>query len=111
MTKEKLQLLRDELVVLSSDAESQLEHLRSTGFSECIDELALDYDAIAAAAGDMLQRGEINADQRECVSELNSLLSMMSGQANAHLWTPEALRSSEKWKEVRTKASECLRLF
>jgi hypothetical protein len=103
--------LRDELLLLSSDAESQLEHLRSIGLSECIDELALDYDAIAAAAGDMLQRGEINADQRECIAELNSWLKMISGHANAHLWTAEALRSSEEWREVRFKASQCLRLF
>jgi hypothetical protein len=35
-------------------------------------------------------------------------LEEMSGEANAHLWTPEALRTSPEWIEVRRLAARLL---
>jgi hypothetical protein len=83
MTREKVEWLKRELAVLASDAETQIQHLIRLNVSEYVDELALSYDAIAAATKDMMQRGEINTGQFECATELNTLLDKMSGQANA----------------------------
>lgn len=101
-------MLKEALTVLASDADSQLNYLETTGAPMCVDELALDYDAIAMAAGDMLLKGEITQQVRECVKKLNDFLGEFSGQQNAHLWTPEALRSAPEWEKVRRMAAECL---
>jgi hypothetical protein len=74
-----------------------------------IDELALEYDAIAAAADDMLLHGELDKNQYDSVKKLNALLSRMGGKANASIWTPNALSSSDDWMEVRSLAKESLR--
>jgi hypothetical protein len=107
----RLGMLKDNLAILAADAGDQLAHLAQMDVPVCIDELALDYDAIAAAAGDMLGKGELNSDQCACVTCLNTLLKQMSGKLNAHLWTAEGLYSAPEWTEVRRRARECLILF
>jgi hypothetical protein len=77
----------------------------------CSDELALDYDGIGAAAYDMLEQGEIDRDQCECVKSLNEMLSRISGPVNAKLWTDEALISSPEWRAIRDSAKKCLALL
>ena len=104
-------MLSDALAVLASDADSQLRFLEKEGIPECIDELALDYDGIAAASGDMEEKGEIGKEQRNCVNQLLVFLKQMSGQENRHLWTPESLHSAREWKQVRSMAAECLALL
>jgi hypothetical protein len=106
------QLLIDSLDVLASPAEVQLEHLRAFfGSWECgtVDELGLEYDDIAPAAGDMVDHGEITPSQSEAVTRLNQYLDSFSGQANAHLWSVDALFSAPEWEEVRRLAATCLR--
>jgi len=105
---DRMQRLRGQLTVLASSATEQLRYLEEQNLPECIDELALDYDAIAATANDMLSRGEVSQQQRNCVKALNDFLGEFSGQQNAHLWTPEALRSAPEWEKVRRMATECL---
>jgi hypothetical protein len=107
----RLQTLSDALAVLSWDADAQLKHLADEGIAGCVDELALDYDGIAAAANDMLEVGAINEEQRDCVDSLNRFVQQFSGEANTHLWTAQALRSAEEWKQVRSMARNCLALF
>lgn len=97
--------------MLAADPDMQVAYLRSLDVGDCCDELALDYDAIAAAATDMLYKGELNTEQRDCVVSLNDYLTEISGAANAHLWTFEALGFSEEWQRVRTMAGNCLSLL
>ena len=104
----RVQMLREALTVLASDARSQLNYLDKTGAPMCIDELAFDFDAIAMATGDMLLKGETTEPVRKCAMELLSYLKSFSGEVNAHLWTPEALRSAAEWEKVRRMATECL---
>ena len=104
----RIEMLRESLVRLASDAAAQLDYLRKIGVPDGIDELALDYDAIAAAAGEMLRCGELNSSQYDCISRLNEWLQRMSGCAKSHLWTPEALYSAQEWRQVRTMAIECI---
>jgi len=106
---ERIKTLMEAVAVLASDPVEQLEHLRELGLPEGIDELALEYDAIAAAADDMLRLRELDQNQHDSVTKLAGLLSRMSGKANSMLWTAEALSSAPEWKEVRSVAKECLR--
>src|SRR5262245_35634391 len=101
----RFEMLEDTLKALASSPEEQSLQLRQQGTPGCVDELALDFDAIAAATDDMLQRGEIGAIQRDCIKALNDYLDNMSGEAKAHLWTVEALSSAPEWREVRRKAT------
>jgi hypothetical protein len=106
---ERTKTLMGAVAVLASDPARQLEHLRELGLPEGIDELALEYDAIAAAAKDMQRLGELDQKQYDSIKMLDGLLSRMSGKANSMLWTAEALSSAPEWKEVRDLAKECLR--
>lgn len=105
------QMLRDALVALSLSAEGQLEHLRRLGPRGGVDELALDYDGIAAAADDMREKAELTRVQGEAVLALNAYLKSMSGARNSHLWTHDALRTSKEWSDVRRMATLILGLL
>jgi len=109
--KAQLKLLADALSMLACDADVQLKYLCELGTPEGVDELALEYDDIAAAADTMLQEGDINERQHNSVKKLTEWLKRMSGPANAHLWTVEALRSAKEWSYVRTLADKCLALL
>jgi len=105
----RMELLKKAVTVLASDAEAQLDYLRKLGLPEGIDEIALEFDDIAAAADDMLRLRELDQNQYNWVKKLADLLSRMSGKANSMLWTAEALSSAPEWQEVRNVAKECLR--
>ena len=51
-------MLISTVATLASRAEQQLEHLENQDYPYCIDELALEFDDIAAAARDMLNKRE-----------------------------------------------------
>lgn len=108
---ERMKSLKEALNVLASDATAQLEHLRKLGLSGGFDELALEYDDIAAAAEDMLLCQELDKNQYARVKKLSEQLSRMSGPANTKLWTAEALSAAPEWEEVRKMANECLRFI
>jgi hypothetical protein len=107
----RLELLRDALTALASDAQEQVCYLNSQEVPVSVDELALDLDAIAAAAADMLDNREIDAEQFECVRALHQKLGEMSGAANTHLWAEDALFRSPEWEEIRDSAKRCLSLL
>jgi len=110
----RLDQLKMELITLSGSADEQLESLRKSGCvppEQYIDELALCYDDIAAAAEGMLMDHELNGAQCERVQELNEHLESFSGSQNAHLWTADALRTADEWKKVRRIAKDCLALL
>jgi len=111
MTGSRLTMLADALRLLAADTEAQLQYLTDLGLPQGVDELALEYDAIAAAAQTMLESGELNEEQADCIQSLNARLESMSGEANAHLWTPQALRSAQQWQDIRILADKCLRLL
>src|SRR5580692_10589010 len=104
----RLKVLKDALVALARTADEQLLYLKERNVADCIDELALYYDAIAEAADSMLEEGELDERQRGCVKQLNEFLAQFSGKENAGLWTPEALSSAPQWEQVRRMASNCL---
>jgi hypothetical protein len=107
----RLATLTNTLTILASDAGEQLGYLAKIEVPVSIDELALDFDAIACSARDMLQKGELNENQFECIKELNYNLKGMSGPHNSHLWTAEALYTAAEWRHVRNLANHCLTLL
>ena len=106
-----VKMLKESLTILAADARTQMRYLENLGTPECADELALEYDDTAAAADSMLDCGEINREQRDSVVQLNEYLGSISGESNAHLWTPEALCESQEWQEVRRQARATLILM
>lgn len=104
-------LLLEAITLLASDPATQLAYLNSLGSYPVVDELALDFDAIASARNDMLAKGEITAEEHQLLPKLDSMLDQMSGPANAALWTPEALQTHPLWSDVRREATQCLQAF
>ena len=108
---ERIKALTDAVTLLASDPVHQLEHLCKLGLPEAIDELALEFDALAAASDDLRRLKELDGNQYASIKKLDDFLLCMSGQNNFHLWTAEAISSAPEWKELRNVASECLRLL
>lgn len=67
---ERMKTLLKIVAILASDATVQLEYLQKLGLPEGIDELALEYDAIAGAAEDMLKHRELEKGQYDVVKNL-----------------------------------------
>ena len=74
-----------------------------------VDELALEFDDIAAAAEDMLRQQELSKEQYDCVLQLRELMDRISAAGDATLWSVEALTHRPEWDEVRGRAKACLR--
>jgi hypothetical protein len=107
----RVQQLKEAATVLASHPNEQLKHLEEIGVPGGVDELALEYDAIAAAAKDMQLSGELSPSQYEATRALNQLLSEMSAKDYQDLWTIESLSSASQWQEVRRLASGLLKLL
>jgi len=109
-----VEMLKRALEDLAADADAQLGSLRRQGCIPpelYIDELALDYDAIAMAAEGMLLDGELDEPACDAVESLNRYLSSISGRENARLWTEKALRHSPEWQKARSMATHCLAML
>jgi hypothetical protein len=88
---------------LSLPADDQLSYLRSIGFGEFPEELALEFDDLYLAVSAKAQ-GEV----RDCIDGINRTLVEMS-KSNPDVWSVEALRESSYWEEVRRFARKALR--
>ncbi|MFG2000454.1 hypothetical protein ACGFNU_15030 [Spirillospora sp. NPDC048911] len=97
--------LRAAVVRLASAADEQIEYLHHLGLNGLSDELALDFD-------DLFAVHRTNPDSLGpaggVLVDLDHTLERMSGEANAHLWTHQALRSAPEWREVRALAAYAL---
>src|SRR5262245_32614532 len=80
---------------------------RAPAGSARADELALDYDNFFTA-----YRGnfaaELTDQQLQALTQVNKLLSAMSGGERIELWTDEAVLAHERWKAVRDAAAEAM---
>lgn len=74
------------------------------------DELALIYcDFLAAALGEIHEL--FTKEQRDALTAVDGALDAMSGQANAALWTEEAVIGHPAWDNVRGLATSALALL
>jgi hypothetical protein len=71
------------------------------------EELALDYDNFLTAYRQRFAT-ELTLQQLQALTQVNKLLSAMSGHANAELWTDEAVVVHERWKAVREAAGKAM---
>ena len=97
--------LRAAVLRLASAADTQIEYLHGLGMHDLCDELALEFDDlffVHRASPDSLGGAD------GALSDLDRALKRMSGEANAHLWTEQALRSAPQWREVRALAARAL---
>ena len=81
MRHETESMPREALEHLAADAESQRTHLRQIGTWPSLDELALEFDDVAAAS-----ESWATPTLRERVPLLDRRLAEMSGESNATLW-------------------------
>lgn len=83
----------------------QIEYLHHLGVHGLSDEMALEFDDLFA-----IHRGRPSAlgPAGGVLVDLDRALERMSGEANAHLWTDQALRSAPEWREVRVLAARAL---
>jgi hypothetical protein len=97
--------LRRALEHLAAPAGEQYQYLRGLGMNNA-DELALEFDDVAAAAESALPD-----DCRGSLRELNSALAAMSDRSHAAAWSLEALSTAPEWADVRNRATATLRLL
>lgn len=109
--------LRETVATLALSPEKQVAHLDSTlghltenGDATCYgnDELAMEFGDILLAATDMIQCGELRAQELEAMMPLDSLLRKWSGEENIDFWIRSALFDDPRWDEVRAVAKRAL---
>ncbi|WP_328612570.1 hypothetical protein OHS18_24820 [Amycolatopsis sp. NBC_00355] len=102
--RHKLRYFRVALTRLTWPAERQQAWLREIGIPVCADELALEFDDFYEDLGRSPGHGEATP----ALAELDRLLTRMSGEVNAHLWTFDALAAEPDWRRVRELATAAL---
>lgn len=90
---------------LAAAPEEQEAYIRSLGSSPSLDELALEFDDMFGPSGTDPPAGP--EEWQDALRRLDSLLTRMSGTANARLWVVDAL-SEPEWAEVRSVARQAL---
>lgn len=111
MKSPRLQRLIESAKLLSAEASQQLTALSSMGVPDVVDELALNFDDDVRLVDSMVADGELGRAAQAAAENLDRHLGNMSGEGNAHLWTPEALRTSSEWSEVRRLAAHLLEVI
>jgi hypothetical protein len=103
------------LAVLAQPWEAQVAYLHSLGVVPAgaearatVDDLALEFDAIAPAAFGWEAEGDFTAEELDGVRALDQTLAAMSGRQHADLWTEQALRVAPEWADVRELARRAL---
>ena len=110
MTSRK-RLLIEAVEHLAAEPAAQQAYLASLGVPDGIDELALEFDDIAAARDDMRESAELTPEEHRMLRLIDDLLKNMSQKANMDIWTPAALVASAHWAEVRMRSREFLHLL
>jgi hypothetical protein len=71
-------------------------------------EIANDLDTWLEVAS---EHGLVEGRAHDVLTQIDETFSLMSGEENAHHWTPEAVRSSREWAEQRERARTVLALL
>jgi hypothetical protein len=104
-------MLRGRLIaavtILAASPAEQERFLRNLGVT-LADDLALDFDAVYAAARPVAEEVGIDSVAVAALDELDRQLQSMGGRANAKDWEMEALSTAPAWREVRRLAKAAL---
>jgi len=98
------QQFREVVLRLASSADEQRAYLRKLGTAPLADELALEFSDLLPVVQDTLDESA-----RRVARRLDEYLVGFSGEANAELWTVDALERAPEWTRVRDLANELLR--
>jgi len=100
----KAELLRA-LTALAADGDAALTDY-PIGCARA-DELGIDYShflqCVVANCPDLFDR-----TQMQLLERIDDMLDTMSGEGNSELWADEAVRSSDEWRQVRSRAQAAL---
>jgi hypothetical protein len=97
-------MLHQALVNLAAEPGAQVDRVSGRYF----DELALELDDVVGTAPNLVGLGIISENALAALQLLDEQLRSMGGQANARLWTAEALLRAPEWIQVRELAAEAL---
>lgn len=97
--------LKGALARLSSGAPVQIEYLRSHGIAPLADELALELQDLVSFLPQLVESGVLDSAQAQLVMAVDDKLAHLSRRHDVSLWTEDALRNRQEWKEVRNIAS------
>jgi hypothetical protein len=100
----RLDALKGALRHLAAPAQEQIRYISDLGCH--IDELALDFDAVAPTCQDMQ---ELTDKLSEQIERLDQKLLAISGHKHAELWTEQGLMHAPEWVEMRMLAQDCLK--
>lgn len=100
--------LKGALEDLAAPADKQQALLRKARVGP--DELALDFDAFAAAYN-LVESGELSDEAYAVVGALHDHLGSFGGEENAVEWTETGLHRSANWATARELASKALMLM
>lgn len=96
---------------LAAPAHVQVHYLKDLGVYPSADELALEFHELALTSRRHVVAGDISMTEAAAVERLDRQLGSLGGEEHASLWTADALRSRDEWREVRASASECLTIL
>ncbi|MBD0742766.1 hypothetical protein BG418_14935 [Streptomyces sp. CBMA152] len=94
------------LTALAADAADQQAWLAAHRVET--DDLALDFEHALRTAATLAAAGRIEADVMARLEAIDARFTNMSGQQNAHRWTPQALATDTGWHEARAQARQIL---
>lgn len=78
-------------------------------FVETADELALAWEeAVEYLSGNKIS---LTTEQREMIDNLDAFIGSISGEANAHMWTNQALYSAPEWMQIRQNSHKLIDLM
>lgn len=99
------------LEILASSASEQQEYLKQKGFTQSVDELALELDDFVGMLSAAVEDGVLSEEQADAIRQLNRFTGSFSGEENAALWRMDQLGSAWQWNEVRQLARVALRML
>ena len=113
----RYQMLREAVANLAAPAEEQVAYLdrifvpltgggSAAGYGN--DELALELEDIAPATADMMDFGEITAEEVEAVKAIDLLIAQYQQEHDPVFWRREALFDDPRWQNVREVAAQAL---
>lgn len=105
-TRWLLRMLQQDLQTLASDAETLIQAFPPTVLAA--DEVALEFAEHLEFGDRFVDEGLLTPEKLELVRSVDRFLSKMSDRHELSLWTNEAVRKREEWREVRRRARHAL---
>jgi hypothetical protein len=97
------------LIILSSDAQKQIE---LSGFGDVADEMAIDFGTYyTLSLQSYLNFNLITIEQKQELDELDKYLDDRSGDKNPDFWDDSKLDINPEWELIRLKAKKILKLM